>query len=84
MKAPCWFCEVITEVFIITGFLDFVRRPEFQILENIPFRKLDLFPSSLTGPVIKVISFYFGLNFFNDHQRIAIHIETESTWKLGA
>jgi hypothetical protein len=30
----------------ITGFLVFVHRPEFEILENTAFRKLDLFPSS--------------------------------------
>jgi hypothetical protein len=29
-----------------TGFLDFVHRAEFQILENTTFRKLDLVPSS--------------------------------------
>jgi hypothetical protein len=33
----------------ITGFLDSVYRLEFQILENIPFRKLDLFRSSGEG-----------------------------------
>jgi hypothetical protein len=35
--------------------LDFVHHPEFEILENTTFRKLDLFPSS--GPVIKVNPF---------------------------
>jgi hypothetical protein len=30
----------------ITGLLDCVHRPEFQILENTTFRKPDLFPSS--------------------------------------
>jgi hypothetical protein len=29
----------------ITGFADFDRRPEFEILQNTTFRKLDLFPS---------------------------------------
>jgi hypothetical protein len=32
--------------FRITGFSDFVRRLVFQKLENITFRKLDLFQSS--------------------------------------
>jgi hypothetical protein len=27
------------------GFLDFIHRPEFQILENTAFQKLDLFSS---------------------------------------
>jgi hypothetical protein len=38
-----------TDIFIalrITGFLDFVHRHEFWILENTKVRKLDLFPSS--------------------------------------
>jgi hypothetical protein len=30
----------------ITGFLNFVHRPEFKMLENTMFRQLDLFPSS--------------------------------------
>jgi hypothetical protein len=30
----------------ITLFQDFVHRPEFEILENTTFQKLDLFPSS--------------------------------------
>jgi hypothetical protein len=30
----------------ITGFQDFVRRPEFYVLENTTFHKLDLFLSS--------------------------------------
>jgi hypothetical protein len=33
----------------ITGFLDFVHRPEFKIFENITFRKMDLFPFSDKG-----------------------------------
>jgi hypothetical protein len=33
----------------ITGYLDFVYRPVFYKLENITFRKLDLFPSSDEG-----------------------------------
>jgi hypothetical protein len=33
----------------VTGFLNFVHRPEFEILENKSFRKLDLFPSSDEG-----------------------------------
>jgi hypothetical protein len=37
------------EVLTITGFLDFAYRPEFQILENTMFRKLDLFPPSDEG-----------------------------------
>jgi hypothetical protein len=44
--------------FRITGILDFVHRPEFEILENTMFRKLDLFPSSGEGnEVIEVSSF---------------------------
>jgi hypothetical protein len=31
------------------AFLGFVYRPEFEILENATFRKLDLFPSSGDG-----------------------------------
>jgi hypothetical protein len=34
---------------IITGSLDFVQRPEFYIIENATFWKLDLFPSSDEG-----------------------------------
>jgi hypothetical protein len=30
----------------INGFVDFVHRPEFQVLENTTFRKLGLFPSA--------------------------------------
>jgi hypothetical protein len=44
----------------INGFLDFVYRPEFQILENTTLRKLGLFPSSeedTTGPVTEVALF---------------------------
>jgi hypothetical protein len=33
----------------IAVFLDFVHRPEFWMLENWTFRKLDLFPSSGEG-----------------------------------
>jgi hypothetical protein len=33
----------------ITGFLTFVHPPEFYILENTTFRKLDQFPSSGEG-----------------------------------
>jgi hypothetical protein len=33
----------------ISGFVDFAHRPEFCILENAAFRKLDLFPSSGEG-----------------------------------
>jgi hypothetical protein len=33
----------------ITRFLDFVYRPEFQILENTTFPKLGLYPSSGEG-----------------------------------
>jgi hypothetical protein len=33
----------------IIGFMDFVHRPVFKILENRTFRKLDLFPSSGQG-----------------------------------
>jgi hypothetical protein len=36
-------------MFRITGFLEFVYRPEFQILENTTFRKLDLFAVSGEG-----------------------------------
>jgi hypothetical protein len=30
----------------VTGLLDFAHLPEFEMLENTTFRKLDLFPSS--------------------------------------
>jgi hypothetical protein len=30
----------------VTGVMDFVHHPEFYILENLTFQKLDLFPSS--------------------------------------
>jgi hypothetical protein len=33
-------------MFRITGFLYFIYHPDFEILENTAFRKLDLFPSS--------------------------------------
>jgi hypothetical protein len=33
----------------ITGFMDFVHSPEFWMLENTTFRKLDTFPSSGEG-----------------------------------
>jgi hypothetical protein len=36
-------------IFITTGFLDFVHRPEFYNQENTTLRKLDLFPSSGEG-----------------------------------
>jgi hypothetical protein len=35
--------------FRITGFLDFVHRPEFEVLESTTFRKLDVFPCSGKG-----------------------------------
>jgi hypothetical protein len=38
-----------TKALRITGFLDFVHRPEFYILENTTIRKLDLFLSSGEG-----------------------------------
>jgi hypothetical protein len=41
----------------ITGFLDCGHRPVFYKLENTTFRKLDLFPSSREGRVIKVNTF---------------------------
>jgi hypothetical protein len=39
----------------INGFLGFVRCPEFSILENTTFRKLDLFPSSGEGREIPTL-----------------------------
>jgi hypothetical protein len=41
----------------VTGFLDFVHRLEFSILENTTFRKLDLSPSSGEGS--KTPTLYF-------------------------
>jgi hypothetical protein len=35
--------------FSITRFLDFIRRPEFKVVEIIMIRKLNLFPSSDVG-----------------------------------
>jgi hypothetical protein len=36
-------------LFRIVGFLDFVHHPEFEILENTTFWKLDLFSSQVRG-----------------------------------
>jgi hypothetical protein len=45
-------------IIFITGFLDFVHRPEFYKQENTTFRKLDLFPSSGEGGGIYSIIIY--------------------------
>jgi hypothetical protein len=39
----------LASIFGITGFMDFVYHPEFEILENTTFQELDLFPSSDEG-----------------------------------
>jgi hypothetical protein len=41
----------------ITGSLDFVHCPEYYIIENTTFRKLDLFPSSGEGREITILLF---------------------------
>jgi hypothetical protein len=71
----------------IVWFLDFVHRPEFQIIENTTFRKIDLFPFSGEGsetPALLGLLERDNLNHWTllmdltEHVSPCLHLRTET------